>query len=205
MMAAPFPLADWLREQGGTVTNLSWPIDFGDDGGRGVGLSSAVPKGSILLQVPSSAMFTPPVARALLVSAFPDSSYFKDEEECVGEQLLAAGLLCERRKGPSSRWAPWLASLPSPAEYATILDMWPESALPLLGSPRLLHRRARSLHRLRSGFEACSRAFGSPAELSFTFEDYCWAICSVRSRTFLADLGGSVFEADVAIVPFGDM
>jgi len=175
--------------------------------------STDIPRGEVLMQVPLSAVMSPktaaedspPLAGALL------------RRNASASLQLTAHVLLEAARGESSRWAPYLETLPQAYDIPLLWDQAEAEAL-LQGTPLLQTVRAQRLTAERE-FSVLSAAVaeveaaalgGSPGnggrsplpEGLLDGDRYMWAMATVLSRSFSVNVEQSLVPI---LVPAADV
>jgi hypothetical protein len=121
---------------------------------RGMVAARAIATGETILSIPGNllmsadtALLCPKVLRMI------EAARSAGEHLCE-RQILALHLLVERRKGASSKWSPFLASIPT--AYNT-LEYWQEEDVPLLQHPPLLKMARKRRTSVRAEFSQLLR------------------------------------------------
>ncbi|KAL6745779.1 hypothetical protein V8C86DRAFT_2967048 [Haematococcus lacustris] len=192
---APELLKAWVEQHSiGTLhSNLS--IKARPAGGLGMFTEDPVQRGQVLVRVPHRLMMT-------AESACQDREYGPLLAGGGGHRALVLHLLCERARGSTSFWAPYLALLPDQADHPLA---WGVSRLSwLAGSPlqaTLVARQQQvSTGRLAAGWLGGWAAWpGSGGEDLVSVGSVTWAASSLLSRAFSLDMApDEALEGDMS-------
>jgi histone-lysine N-methyltransferase SETD3 len=182
-------LADWIRQQGGTV-HLEIHDERGE--GRGVIATRAIEHGARILSVPHALLLTPavvassPVGRALERCA-ASSALSGDQQYPLAVYLV----LSQRGHTP---WMPYAAALPARAPDVPVT--YDDTELALLEGSYILARVRRERELFHREYDAMLEALPDTADC--TFDEFLRVRTLVPSRAF-AVLGSE------ALVPMADM
>ena len=182
-------LADWIRQQGGTVH-----VEVQDEGGEGRGVVATRPieHGARILSVPHALLLTPAVVRASDVGRALETC--SSSAPLVADQqfLLAVYVLASQRY--ETPWTPYVSGLPVRAPDVPVT--YDNSALALLEGSFILQRVCRERELFTRQYHAMVTAV--PALADCSYEEFLRARTMVPSRAF-AILGAE------ALVPMADM
>ncbi|KDO32531.1 hypothetical protein SPRG_03006 [Saprolegnia parasitica CBS 223.65] len=182
----------WFRAHGGLATHVRLaPFE-----GMGLGLqaTATIHANDQVLFVPSDII----IGRDVALNALPKAMRKKVAALSSDNDVLATFLVYEKLKGPKSKWAPYLAVLPT--EIALPMDA-PDDALIELQDPGLIQTIRARQAALRASFaslESTLARFFAPFGALPTLELYTWAHAVLSSRAL-------TISGRRLLVPFADM
>ena len=183
-------LLEWAWAQGVARDMPCRPVFCAGSGCRGMVASRPITKGEVILAIPSDILMSGDSAvQSPAVCAVLESAKCEGEQLCE-RQVLAAHLLLERHKGPSSKWHAFVASIPcayDTVEYWTHDDVASLQHMPLV--KMALTRRAM----IREEFDQLCRLLERHGGLGeegarelkeiLTWDSYRWAAATVSTRS----------------------
>jgi hypothetical protein len=168
--------------------------------------STDVPHGEVLMQVPLSAVMSPKTA----AEDYPPLAGALLRRNASASLQLTAHVLLEAARGKSSRWAPYLETLPQAYDIPLLWDQAEAEAL-LQGTPLLQTVRAQRLTAerefavLSAAVAEVEAADGGSSPLPEGLLDgdrYMWAMAAVLSRSFSVNVEQSLVPI---LVPAADV
>ncbi|EQC25525.1 hypothetical protein SDRG_16608 [Saprolegnia diclina VS20] len=182
----------WFRAHGGLATHVRLaPFE-----GMGLGLqaTATIHANDQVLFVPSDII----IGRDVALNALPKAMRKKVTALSSDNDVLATFLVYEKLKGPKSKWAPYLAVLPT--EIALPMEA-PDAALLELQDPGLVQTIRARQAALRASFatlESTLARFFAPFGTLPTLELHTWAHAVLSSRAL-------TISGRRLLVPFADM
>ncbi|BDA48434.1 probable actin-histidine N-methyltransferase [Coccomyxa sp. Obi] len=154
---------------------------------RGMAATADIAGGDVLVSLPvTAALVVSPKERSQLPASFCSGAFYSKKPWYV---QMALKLLYERKLGPESKLAPYVAALP--AEFSTPLS-WTEAQLQALRYPHLLQEVAAQREGLKKlHAELAESTPGTP----ISEQDLIWALQAVRSRAFSGPYAGPTWQS----------
>jgi hypothetical protein len=198
-------LLEWFRQQDGCRLFPAAEVAHYEYQGRGLRVSAPITKGNPLISVPLPMLFSAKAAKAdpalaAIIAACPT---LRDDD------LLALSLLHERSLGAASARAQHIASLPT--DYDLTIFWTEEELAELVGSnvksiTEQLHAQTRAdFASLQQVLEPLAAA--GTFSLQVGYEDYCWALATIWSRSMdIPDAGTGEAGATIRVIaPVADL
>ena len=197
------PLLQWFRSQPdcrlGEIEISEYEYQ-----GRGVRAKSATKAGNPLFSCPVRMLFTARAAREEPVLGPALTACVPRDDDA-----LALYILHERRKGAASAHAEHVAALP--LSYDQTL-FWTDTELAEITGSNVLSITAQLKAQTQSDYDALMlalAAFPDVAASDFSYDDYCWALASIWSRSMDLPVGSSsedgTMETLRVIAPVADL
>ena len=170
-------LLDWFRGAEGCKLG-SLEVAQYEYEGRGLRATADIKKGNPLLCCPLRLVFSARAARAepTLGPVFEQLSLRDDD-------MLALYLLSERRKGAASAHAAHIASLPTSYDQTIF---WSEDEMAEIAGSNVFTLTQQLREQVRGDYDALQSAlapFEAIGAAEYSYDDYCWAIASIWSRS----------------------
>ncbi|KAM9786546.1 actin-histidine N-methyltransferase isoform X2 [Syngnathus typhle] len=195
-------LVSWAKANGSSCDGLQ----IGNFGKEGYGLQAKkdIKAEELFLCIPRKMMMTLESAQTSILGPLLRQDRIL---KAMGNVSLALHLLCERAN-PTSRWLPYIRSLPQ--DYSTPLYYQPEEVQLLLGTQAIqdvfsqFKNTARQYAYFYKLLQTHPAAAVLPLKDSFTFDDYRWAVSSVMTRQnqIPTEDGSQITQA---LIPLWDM
>jgi histone-lysine N-methyltransferase SETD3 len=184
-------LLRWMEQGGALFPKMH--IVRQEDGERSVLARSDIAEGEVVLQIPTTHLFTLERAKASDIGRRIQSELQPDNDFLY----LASFLLQEKHRGADSYWKPFVDSLPEAYPHVPLFFAESERAW-LQGSqlPRLMEVQDQSFQQ-----EYAQLREKLPEYERFSFEEFVWARVSLYSRLF--SLKGGL--QGPSLVPLSDM
>ncbi|ETV69324.1 hypothetical protein, variant 2 [Aphanomyces astaci] len=180
----------WIRQHGGRIGNVQLAAFPGM--GIGVQTTSDITEKDEVLYLPRDLVICRDTVTKQLPREFLRTGPHADDD------LLATFLLLERLKGPASKWAPYLAVLPSvipsPMSFTKhqVAALHDEALIQLIGDAK---------RSTTAAFKALLRKLSAvlkKRKASLSLDDYIWATSVLGSRAL-------TIQGVRYLVPFADM
>lgn len=183
MNTAMSHVMDWVQNNNGEIDKNIQVTYLNDQEGHSMRTTSDLPAGQVTMTIPFdlclsrvSATSTPELSQILIDHA----DVLTDQDE-----ILALHLMVEKFKGPASRWAPYLETLPATVDLPML---WSEHELAELQGTNvyLLTKMMQKqvLHDFESIHLPLLRVLFTPDRACPELCDYQWALSMIWSRAF---------------------
>ncbi|XP_034537584.1 SET domain-containing protein 4 [Notolabrus celidotus] len=198
-------LMKFLHKQGFTSTLLQPALFTGT--GRGLQALKTIKADQLIISLPESCLLT----TATVLNSYL-GHYIKSWKPRLSPLLaLCVFLVCERHRGESSDWFPYINVLPTSYTCPTYFTDDVMAVLPASIRRKALDQReaVREIHSLNlEFFKSLQPVLSLPAEEVLTYEALRWAWCSVNTRSVFMSHPSNNFLSgqDVyALAPFLDL
>jgi len=185
-------LLDWAKEEGVSAPKVAQGMI---NGRRGLIALDSISEDEIFVGVPRSlALVVDPLERCPCKEFISQSVY----QKFPWDAKMATLLLCEKRKGKDSRLYPYINQLPT-------IDTpvrWSESEIDELQSPSMKDIVLKQKQEWQEYYNEFRQACKGKDNDKESWDDFLWAMESVRSRTFSGPYAGSSLKERISMAAF---